>query len=105
FLTAPTPPPPYTLSLHDALPISAQRRPQSQAMRLEAVRELRHGRKRRTRPDHDRRRAALRPAVEQHNGLSSAPCDGERESLQDRSEEHTSELQSRSDLVCRLLLE
>src|SRR2546428_2867941 len=25
--------------------------------------------------------------------------------LQDRSEEHTSELQSRSDLVCRLLLE
>src|SRR5206468_12322344 len=28
-----------------------------------------------------------------------------RESLRPRSEEHTSELQSRSDLVCRLLLE
>src|SRR2546421_1904248 len=28
-----------------------------------------------------------------------------REDVQDRSEEHTSELQSRSDLVCRLLLE
>src|SRR5206468_10205121 len=29
----------------------------------------------------------------------------DREDLQLRSEEHTSELQSRSDLVCRLLLE
>src|SRR2546421_6090131 len=39
------------------------------------------------------------------NHLTSqfAPCDSVR-SL-DRSEEHTSELQSRSDLVCRLLLE
>src|SRR2546421_1537524 len=33
-------------------------------------------------------------------GLESWRRDG-----QDRSEEHTSELQSRSDLVCRLLLE
>src|SRR5216683_7090961 len=30
---------------------------------------------------------------------------GPREALDQRSEEHTSELQSRSDLVCRLLLE
>src|SRR5206468_11557347 len=30
---------------------------------------------------------------------------GERSGLSARSEEHTSELQSRSDLVCRLLLE
>src|SRR2546421_7055802 len=30
---------------------------------------------------------------------------GAPRTLQDRSEEHTSELQSRSDLVCRLLLE
>src|SRR2546421_12485546 len=29
----------------------------------------------------------------------------EPKTLEDRSEEHTSELQSRSDLVCRLLLE
>src|SRR2546421_6466068 len=33
-------------------------------------------------------------------GAGDAFCAGE-----DRSEEHTSELQSRSDLVCRLLLE
>src|SRR2546430_8995336 len=55
----------YTLSLHDALPISAERRL--------------------SRP-HDRR---------------SQPGD---ENV-DRSEEHTSELQSQSNLVCRLLLE
>src|SRR5206468_4461070 len=30
---------------------------------------------------------------------------GDRGGLDERSEEHTSELQSRSDLVCRLLLE
>src|SRR2546421_7427439 len=35
----------------------------------------------------------------------SASCPGDRWPLASRSEEHTSELQSRSDLVCRLLLE
>src|SRR2546428_9400055 len=36
----------------------------------------------------------------------SAPAQGQgRGGLRQRSEEHTSELQSRSDLVCRLLLE
>src|SRR2546428_9247308 len=35
-------------------------------------------------------------------GHASGPCHGYAQS---RSEEHTSELQSRSDLVCRLLLE
>src|SRR5215211_9412386 len=63
----------YTLSLHDALPIS-----------LEVVRDLH----------------ALREAV--HTGsLNSADVDEHVF----RSEEHTSELQSHSDLVCRLLLE
>src|SRR5438874_7322789 len=33
------------------------------------------------------------------------PLDGARGGEDDRSEEHTSELQSRRDLVCRLLLE
>src|SRR2546421_3784808 len=37
-----------------------------------------------------------RGVVQQHHGLPAARV---------RSEEHTSELQSRSDLVCRLLLE
>src|SRR6266704_6897109 len=53
----------YTLSLHDALPISLRRHPRHHA---------------------DAGRANQHPA---------------------RSEEHTSELQSRFDLVCRLLLE
>src|SRR2546421_9339335 len=38
--------------------------------------------------------------------LATAPADKRRElQSEHRSEEHTSELQSRSDLVCRLLLE
>src|SRR5258708_36531579 len=55
----------YTLSLHDALPISARRRPRAGPIRV-----------------HCRDRAAV-----------------------NRSEEHTSELQSPDHLVCRLLLE
>src|SRR5712664_1732072 len=57
----------YTLSLHDALPISATPATTSPASRAWGRRRRRNG----------------------------SP----------RSEEHTSELQSRSDLVCRLLLE
>src|SRR5438105_15075794 len=38
------------------------------------------------------------------SGASCLPCNSLRTS-QGRSEEHTSELQSRVDLVCRLLLE
>src|SRR5204863_9201729 len=57
----------YTLSLHDALPISAHRR-----------------------------RSAFVPSAAS-SGRWNRGCQ--------RSEEHTSELQSRRDLVCRLLLE
>src|SRR6266436_5460873 len=57
----------YTLSLHDALPISSSRR---------------------------------RPGCRQTT--RSSAC---RTSARPRSEEHTSELQSRLHLVCRLLLE
>src|SRR2546427_6665093 len=42
------------------------------------------------------------------NANSAAPsgfCSASRLALQKRSEEHTSELQSQSNLVCRLLLE
>src|SRR5216683_7474827 len=60
----------YTLSLHDALPISW--------------------------PQGGGRRPARAPS---HSRLP-CPRSGPR-----RSEEHTSELQSRSELVCRLLLE
>src|SRR5206468_12109824 len=78
----------YTLSLHDALPISP--------------RERSHRRKRNI----PSRQCSGRL---RHTGSSSGTFEGWRwrESRLNtrRSEEHTSELQSRSDLVCRLLLE
>src|SRR2546427_6090182 len=55
--------------------------------------------------------AALRDQSPARGGILDVPrllqgADGERrESLHGRSEEHTSELQSQSNLVCRLLLE
>src|SRR5260221_9488129 len=64
----------YTLSLHDALPIS------------------RAGRQAVQRPD--------------YRALPTGGVDRQaRPRRRQRSEEHTSELQSHSDLVCRLLLE
>src|SRR2546428_169563 len=68
----------YPLSLHDALPISP-----------EAPRAARRA----ARPD------ALGPRTGWPARERGAPARARR------SEEHTSELQSRSDLVCRLLLE
>src|SRR2546430_3771805 len=67
----------YTLSLHDALPISADGPPRRHRRERQARRLRLHG---------------ARPA-------------GYRARPDARSEEHTSELQSQSNLVCRLLLE
>src|SRR5438132_10888947 len=80
----------YTLSLHDALPIwrRRSRRPRLR-VRLRAVR-VRSLRRRACRGEPPRRPAR--------------PTTG-RQRPRSRSEEHTSELQSHSDLVCRLLLE
>src|SRR2546421_9460471 len=73
----------YTLSLHDALPIFRDHRARLRGGRVVRLRVLQ-------RPSGGGRlRAAL----------------GRRGGGDVRSEEHTSELQSRSDLVCRLLLE
>src|SRR5690349_22118541 len=66
----------YTLSLHDALPIS----PASPGL-----------------PGSCGRRLRSRTAPSRRRGTCAPP--------RGRSEEHTSELQSRRDLVCRLLLE
>src|SRR2546426_12306471 len=74
----------YTLSLHDALPIcgpEGHRRAAGRVVRGDHLRGLRTGW--RGRPD-------------QHPDRQSQPH---------RSEEHTSELQSPCNLVCRLLLE
>src|SRR5205809_5269298 len=75
YLTKPPPTPTYTLSLHDALPISVPRRTLGDRCR---------GVRCRTGPDSETARDRGWPL---------------------RSEEHTSELQSRLHLVCRLLLE
>src|SRR5258706_14985149 len=68
----------YTLSLHDALPILS-------------------------RPDRDHPRRGAAHVARGLRALAS-PRLGTR-ALVDRSEEHTSELQSLTNLVCRLLLE
>src|SRR2546430_3327071 len=68
----------YTLSLHDALPISPRLQGQLRPLRPAILRAARL------------RQACRDPAT----GAGGA-----------RSEEHTSELQSQSNLVCRLLLE
>src|SRR5437660_6731959 len=74
-----TPPPEiYTLSLHDALPISERRRARREGFRYVNVPIM---------------ASPLKPRERRV-----------REALLVRSEEHTSELQSRGQLVCRLLL-
>src|SRR2546430_17501284 len=76
----------YTLSLHDALPISATFACSFGAADVSAYTVV--GTKGVLRVD---------PAYEYATGL--------QHHLDIRSEEHTSELQSQSNLVCRLLLE
>src|SRR5206468_11481720 len=79
----------YPLSLHDALPICRRAGP---------ARDTRYAG-----PPLPRRRpsAPCRSPAASRPGAGPAP----RTARRARSEEHTSELQSRSDLVCRLLLE
>src|SRR5690625_6217457 len=85
FLTPASPPSIHTLSLHDALPIlrpPPRWPPRTGTSAPAPPRRSARGRRRRS-------PAARRP------GRGRRP----------RSEEHTSELQSRGHLVCRLLLE
>src|SRR5260221_5658195 len=51
------------------------------------------------------RQPALRLLVLQHDAVVGEPGRQQGQQQRWRSEEHTSELQSHSDLVCRLLLE
>src|SRR5688572_32340466 len=87
----------YTLSLHDALPISPPLR-------------RRHHAGARPPRSHRRRRPARRAAHAGRGGLRRRHLRRPQSHLRRlptalRSEEHTSELQSQSNLVCRLLLE
>src|SRR5207249_11593762 len=93
-----------TLSLHDALPISPSkwRKARFGSVKTACSAEARHdlAREQLHRAPH----ALLGQAAEVHPAEHLA--DAEAAQLVDlRSEEHTSELQSRFDLVCRLLLE
>src|SRR5438034_2459924 len=90
FFNDTAPPEIYTLSLHDALPISRINRVR---LRLHGAQPWRLGRSRFQRRDGGSR-------LPDCAGHRRSPALGRR-----RSEEHTSELQSHSDLVCRLLLE
>src|SRR5207253_9693448 len=84
----------YTLSLHDALPICDVRDRQAARHDLGV--------------DSGRRRliAKAKEAVRREEELGDRPVGaGVDLSPELRSEEHTSELQSRGHLVCRLLLE
>src|SRR5439155_19635520 len=85
FFNAPATTEIYTLSLHDALPISRRQNPHP-ARRPDGNGHGRHRQRREQRFDSRRGR-------------------GRGHSAKGRSEEHTSELQSRGHLVCRLLLE
>src|SRR5262249_62305201 len=89
FFHPPPTPETYPLSLHDALPICRRNAPHS--------RESRRG---------SRRVPSAPPGSPYADAstprLAAGGADGTR---RDRSEEHTSELQSLTNLVCRLLLE
>src|SRR5205823_13939359 len=88
----------YTLSLHDALPISQSKNPAHRASRAISPRSLS--------PQHQHRASPSAPPS--HASHRSQPADSaphDTRATQARSEEHTSELQSLAYLVCRLLLE
>src|SRR3712207_9274953 len=83
----------YTLSLHDALPIYPQ------SARADRRAPPRGARRARARAGDRNARRAKRGAGRHGRGHAG------RAARRWRSEEHTSELQSRQYLVCRLLLE
>src|SRR5206468_6865632 len=96
FFTATAPTDIYTLSLHDALPICI----------LAQIHDLRNRDERRA--ESGQREGDARAYARAIDELHAGPQQPDQRSVlhvQRRSEEHTSELQSRSDLVCRLLLE
>src|SRR5207237_8501237 len=82
FFTAPPPSMLYTLSLHDALPISSTSSRRTTSRRRSST------------------RATGPPSASSPKAPRRSPT-----STRNRSEEHTSELQSHLNLVCRLLLE
>src|SRR5439155_24495601 len=89
----------YTLSLHDALPIYLQEYSFFGQDEWRMRNDLTFNAGLRYDLDLIAQPSTLNPSA------SLAAAGIERRGLSDRSEEHTSELQSRGHLVCRLLLE
>src|SRR5207237_8363537 len=91
----------YTLSLHDALPIFGRRLALDMALGLEPLDDAAEGRA--VEGDHGRQpgRIDARVILDRDQRRILHRCQIELP----RSEEHTSELQSHLNLVCRLLLE
>src|SRR5690606_41282455 len=86
-----------TLSLHDALPISE-----------EGISLLTRwmNRAKEAEEEAERLRRALEELAADRSGADASTVEEVRRlKAENRSEEHTSELQSRENLVCRLLLE
>src|SRR5438445_10121065 len=96
FFTATSTSETYTLSLHDALPICPGNHAAPLQRRLGDALRLQHGR-------WETRRG--RGSNESGGGIPRQRGEGRCCKSLERSEEHTSELQSRQYLVCRLLLE
>src|SRR5699024_12819469 len=97
-------PPLCLLSLHDALPILAARTGGSRVTDRPTMRATRQNRVR----HHESHKRSLPAIAEQCSRActTTRTCIPHNQQLtRSRSEEHTSELQSRFDLVCRLLLE
>src|SRR5207247_3418662 len=95
----------YTLSLHDALPICQVRVDGTGAI-ADQQREVMHlARLAALQDEADLGARALADQVVMDAGDGEQSRDRGVVAVEGRSEEHTSELQSRVDLVCRLLLE
>src|SRR2546430_6628143 len=103
FFNDPPPPETYTLPLPDALPICFEGL-EGEHVVEEPVSVRREQRGRGTgQPEQSQaQRIAGEPPVPARSRLSEP---GRERDPEKRSEEHTSELQSQSNLVCRLLLE
>src|SRR5690606_41752932 len=93
FVHVRAPPHFYTLSLHDALPISLQAERRARGLRVALGQRVMLGEV-----------PLARPFGEGDHRLGEAGAARRLRQFR-RSEEHTSELQSRENLVCRLLLE
>src|SRR5207253_7698748 len=96
YSTIQAPPELYTLSLHDALPISNRQFVRRRILAVWARNSC-----------HRRSIALVSKPARTNSSIAVALCAGARlvNWRNCRSEEHTSELQSRGHLVCRLLLE